>query len=148
MNIREQALAFATKAHKGQFRKNSKLEYITHPIAVAEIAEKLYVDYLGTDKTDDVYVAAILHDVIEDTKFTYEDIEKEFDGFIANRVKGLTRGEGESYFDMIMRISEGYFMDAIIKLADNIHNSSDLKEGSLKDKYRFSQHILRSRFET
>lgn len=140
MTLREKALAFATLAHKGQKRKDGK-DYITHPIAVAEIAERLYRSYIGQD-TDDIYVAALLHDVEEDTEFTYQDIEREFGTFIANRVHALSRQKGETYFDFIMRLSLSYFMDSLIKLADLEHNLSDLQEGSMKDKYRFAKYLL------
>ena len=68
MNIREKAKLFAIKAHKGQIRKSDKEKpMIIHPINVANILSEYGYD-------DNVVAAAYLHDVIEDTKYTKEDL--------------------------------------------------------------------------
>ncbi len=140
MTVREKVLAFATKAHAGQKRRDGK-DYITHPIAVAEIAGTIWSDtFGGALMPDDLYVVAILHDVLEDCDVTFEDLHKEFDYWTARQVDMLTKREGENYLESIMRIVS--FITIIIKIADNTHNMSDLKEGSLKDKYRLSKYIL------
>ena len=69
------AKVMAGKAHEGQTRKYSSLPYIVHPIEVATIVE-------SAGGTDEMIAAALLHDVIEDTDFTYEDI--------ADLVQGMT----------------------------------------------------------
>ncbi len=143
MDIREKALNFATEAHKGQKRKDGK-DYITHPIAVAEIALNLAKE-LGMWEMflDDVYIVGILHDVAEDTSVSLIDIEREFGEKIAKDVERLTKRSGENYFDFIIRISDSVnIIPMIVKVADLRHNMSDLNEGSMKDKYRFAEHHL------
>lgn len=84
MNIKEKAKEFAIKAHKGQVRKNEKDKpMIIHPISVAELLEEYGYD-------DNVVAAGYLHDVVEDTKYTIEDIEKEFGKDIASLVMGAS----------------------------------------------------------
>ena len=84
MNIKEKAKEFAIKAHKGQVRKNEKDKpMIMHPISVAELLEEYGYD-------DNVVAAGYLHDVVEDTKYTIEDIEKEFGKDIASLVMGAS----------------------------------------------------------
>lgn len=78
-------IAFATAAHKGQFRKYTgrQVPYVTHPIAVAKAVEKA-----GGDK--DQVTAAILHDTIEDTGVTYEDIVIALGTTVADLVREVT----------------------------------------------------------
>lgn len=161
------ALEFATEKHKGQKRKDGK-DYITHPIAVAAIAETIalkeyYKIFDGShsgrgsgsiskysflenwvDKDefiDHVRRVAELHDTVEDTDATLEEIEEKFGISVSSAVDHLTKREGENYLDAIKRI-EYSFVARIVKLADLTHNMSDLKEGSLKDKYRLAYYIL------
>ena len=146
---RERALEFATKAHAGQKRKDGK-DYITHPIAVAEIAERMWwgkyaEDYHGSqDKADKIYIVAVNHDTIEDTEVTLRDFGKEFpDSEIIQAVSMLTRRKGQTYYDFIQNIAlHGDLISLIVKIADLEHNMSDLQEGTLKDKYRFALKIL------
>jgi (p)ppGpp synthase/HD superfamily hydrolase len=144
MNIREKALEFATKAHEGQFRKGSGLPYITHPIAVAEIALELKKTKDKWEWVDEdiLYVGALLHDTVEDVDWvTLEMIKEEFGIQAYWIVQDLTKIEGENYLTAILRAKK-YIYSRLIKIADNTHNSSDLKEGTLKDKYRLSKYIL------
>ena len=79
-----QAIIFATKAHEVQFRKGTKIPYILHPMEAAAI--------VGTMTTDDEIVAgAVLHDVVEDTKTTVEEIKELF----GERVASLVASESE-----------------------------------------------------
>lgn len=73
------AITFATQAHKGAVRKGSKLPYILHPLETAVIASTMTTD-------ENVIAAAILHDVLEDTDVTYEQLKQEF-GLIADYVQ-------------------------------------------------------------
>jgi len=154
---REKALEIATQAHAGQKRKGSGEDYITHPIAVAQIAEKMYWGRYADDMDDGndvvdgsdvvarkIYIVGILHDVVEDTPVTLGEISHEFpDIHILEALSMLTRREGTTYFDFIHTIaSEGSIVALIVKIADIKHNMSDLKEGTLKDKYRFALKIL------
>jgi len=148
MSIRQRALDFATKAHQGQKRKDGK-DYITHPIAVADIAEELAYEYGIEDLyaiesifLDDLYVMALLHDVVEDTEIAIEYISETFGEYIASGVQKLTR-TGGTYFDFIMSLGDQDDpLPIIVKIADLKHNMSDLGEGSMKDKYRFAHHYL------
>ena len=75
------AFQYADSAHSGQLRKDGS-PYITHPLAVAEIVAELELD------TDSI-IAALLHDCIEDTGATHEDIAKLFGAPVAELVEGL-----------------------------------------------------------
>lgn len=77
------AYCYAAKAHEGQTRKDDS-PYITHPLAVANIVADLKLD-------TDSLCAALLHDCIEDTKSTHEDISREFSPTIADLVEGVTK---------------------------------------------------------
>ena len=148
MTIRQKALDFATLAHEGQVRKNGQQPYITHPIAVAEIALELARANWNEDPSqpyneewlDLVFVVALLHDTIEDTSVTYDDIVKAFGSQVANHVRTLTKVD-ETYLEAILRAKQ-HPITRIVKIADNIHNSSDLGKSSLKDKYSLSKYIL------
>lgn len=142
MTIREKALEFATKAHEGQFRKDGVTPYIEHPKAVAEIALDLVkYESLSKEELDILYIVALLHDTVEDTDFEIGDIYAEFGDRVAFCVEALTKKTGENYLEAILRAKID-LLTRYVKRADNIHNMSDLKEGSLKDKYRLSKYIL------
>lgn len=79
-----QAVEMATIAHVGQIRKFSGLPYIVHPIEVGKILARFNMD-------EDVIIAGILHDTIEDTSITKKDIEKTFGSNVANLVKQVTK---------------------------------------------------------
>lgn len=147
---REKALEFATKAHAGQKRKDGK-DYITHPIVVAEIAERMFWDKFADDFDEGreaiakkIYIVAVNHDVVEDTEVTLGEFGREFsDNEIIQAVSMLTRREGQTYYDFIQNIAlYGDLISLIVKISDLKHNMSDLEEGTLKDKYRFALKIL------
>lgn len=77
-NIINKAILFATEAHKGTVRKGSKLPYILHPLEAGVIVSSMTNDV-------NVIAAAILHDVLEDTDVTYEELKREF-GIVADYV--------------------------------------------------------------
>ncbi len=79
----QQAIDYALKAHEGQFRKSGE-PYIIHPILVASI-----VAQLGGD--EEMVIASILHDIVEDTPKTIEDVERLFGGNVKELVDGLTK---------------------------------------------------------
>lgn len=129
----EIAESIAKKAHKGQKRRDGK-PYITHPQAVAESFDEKFNWECKT--------IAWLHDVLEDTDVTSEDLIKEgIFRFIVDSVEVLSRKEGENYKDFILRCSKDYYA-LRVKMADLKHNMSDLKEGSMKDKYRLAFCLL------
>ncbi len=81
----DKAIIFAVKAHSGMVRKGTNIPYITHPLEALSIASALTDD-------QEVLAAAVLHDVVEDTPFTLEDIERKFGA----RVAHLAAGECEN----------------------------------------------------
>lgn len=141
--INADVLEFATYAHSGQRRKFTGEPYITHPIAVAQIAKQQLSKGLATCAISLIEKVALLHDVLEDTSVTYDELVKEFGKEVADRVRILTKVPGETYLQSILRAKVDR-ITRIVKMADNIHNRSDLQPGSLKDKYEMSLHILSS----
>ena len=120
-------LAFdtAVNAHKAQRRKSGEA-YIFHPIAVA----KIVASEMGMDATS--IVAALLHDVVEDTLLTLEEIEKMFGKTVAKIVDGLTKIsslkkdkdvslQAENFRKMLLTLNDDIRV-IIIKIADRLHN--------------------------
>lgn len=103
------AINIAYKAHEGQF-DISGIPYIFHPFTVA------------MNMPDEVTTcAALLHDVVEDTDISIENLKKEFPKQVTDLVEILTHNENEDYFDYIRRIKQDENA-VIIKLADLKHN--------------------------
>lgn len=121
MNIKQKAKEFAINAHKGQVRKaEPSIPYIIHPIGVAEL-----LDSLGYD--DNVIAAAYLHDVVEDTDYTLEDLEKEFNSDIASLVDSVSETNKELSWEerknnMIHSIKEKPLRNKLISCSDKINN--------------------------
>ena len=86
MNAIENAIRFAVKAHEGALRKGTNLPYILHPLEAAAIAAQMTDD-------QDIIAAAVLHDVIEDTETTAEDIQREFGARVADLVSSNTENK-------------------------------------------------------
>ena len=114
----------AEKAHTGQFRKSGE-PYISHPLSVALIIADLKLDYL-------CIVAAILHDCIEDTSVTKDDVRNQFGDQVAHIVEGVskltnleftssTQKQAENFQKLILAMSKDMRV-MIIKLADRLHN--------------------------
>ena len=130
----------AHAAHQGQTRKfgaDKDKPYIIHPQRVAASLADFPPEYQAT---------AWLHDVIEDTDVTAQDLLTQgIPERVVNAVETMSKREGENYFDFIMRVR----LDGIsckVKMADIEDNMSDLKEGSMKDKYRLSKYILKESY--
>lgn len=122
------ALEFAFKAHQGQKRKYTNEPYITHCIAVADII-KTNSDPL----IDQVICAAYLHDTIEDTLVTYEDVISEFDKDVADLVLEVTDVSKPSDGNRRARkkkdkehLANASISGKSIKLADMIHNTQSI----------------------
>ncbi|MEH7255036.1 HD domain-containing protein [Neobacillus niacini] len=81
MDIVEKALQIASKSHERQYRKNTDIPYITHPVAVGMML-------LEAGYSEEIVAAGILHDTVEDTPLTLEDIKKDFGANIAKMVEG------------------------------------------------------------
>lgn len=116
---------FAANKHEGQFRKMSGAPYITHPMKVVRILQSVGV------KDENLLVSAFLHDTLEDTNTSYDELKQEFSSTIADLVKELTSskeeikrmGKTEYLSKHMARMSQGALT---IKLADRLHNVSDL----------------------
>ncbi|MFB9119731.1 RelA/SpoT family protein [Bergeyella porcorum] len=123
------AFDLALDAHKDQRRKTGE-PYIFHPIEVA----KIVANEIGLGTTS--IVCALLHDVIEDSDYTYEDIEERFGKKVADIVQGLTKISGinqqnisvqsENYRKLLLTLSED-FRVILIKIADRLHNMRTLE---------------------
>ena len=138
------AYEFAEFAHADQKRESGEL-HITHPLNVAYILSELKVD-------DKMIIAALLHDVLEDTPVTKEDLEKEFGEEITNLVEGVTKiskfmiadpkiRQVESIRKMLLATTEDIRI-IIIKLADRFDNMRSLKYLREDKQKRISQETL------
>ena len=128
VSLVEKAYFVAKKAHEGQFRFSGE-PYIIHPISVAVILYNLGMD-------GESMAAALLHDVVEDTDMTKENIQEDFGEDVANLVEGVTKlgkvpiftkeeQQAENVRKMLMAMSQDIRV-IIIKLADRIHNMRTL----------------------
>jgi (p)ppGpp synthase/HD superfamily hydrolase len=136
----EQAKQLATKAHAGQTRWNGS-PYINHPVAVANILET-NLDKWRLKRM--ILIPGYLHDVIEDTNITYDDLVNQFGVILADIVLRLTHLKNESYAEYIKRISTDRHASAV-KICDLQHNLSDLiypKDRQRKDKYMLAKMYL------
>lgn len=151
---RQLILDFATKAHAGQKRKDGK-DYITHPIAVAEIAIKSLPEFNRVNDAclseDMVYATSLFHDLLEDTSVSESDIlnillssgcNQRAADYILDAVIRLTRkSKLDPIIDYLNYVSDSCLAD-IVKLADLEHNMSDLEPGNLLDKYQLCKQYL------
>jgi len=127
----QKAIEFATNAHKGQKRKYTGEDYIVHPIAVMEILR-------GFNFHEEILCAAVLHDTVEDTPVTLQDIEENFGTIVAKLVEDLTDVFTKEAFPQINRKYrkqlECYRILKIsghaksIKVADLIDNTKSIVE--------------------
>lgn len=141
----ERAYRFAKEAHKG-IRRRSGEPYILHPIAVARIASR----EIGLGSTS--ICAALLHDVVEDTEYTVEDIEQHFGPKIAQLVEGLTKISGgifgdqasaqaENFRKLLLTMSEDIRV-VLIKMADRLHNMRTLGSMAPNKQYKIAGETL------
>lgn len=138
IEIIDRAFQFARHAHRGA-RRSSGEPYILHPIAVA----KIVITELGLGSTS--ICAALLHDVVEDTEYTREDIEGNFGSKIASIVEGLTKISGGIFGDKASLQAQNFrklllsmstdIRVVLIKMADRLHNMRTL--GSLRPEKQF-----------
>jgi GTP pyrophosphokinase/guanosine-3',5'-bis(diphosphate) 3'-pyrophosphohydrolase len=122
------AYHFADNAHEGQTRRSGE-RYITHPLAVAHVLAMMHMDY-------ECIMAGLLHDVIEDTALTRDDLAAEFGEEVAELVEGVTKlakaafettkhAQAENLRKMLLAMSRDIRV-IIVKLADRLHNMRTL----------------------
>ena len=140
----KKAYSFAEEKHKGQFRKSGE-PYFTHPAEVAYILAELRMDV-------PTIVAGLLHDTVEDTDTTFEEIEREFGREVAFIVKGVTKLEGysfqskeekeaESFRNLLISLAEDIRV-LIVKLADRLHNMRTLEHMKRESQLRNAKETL------
>ncbi|MBO5539026.1 MAG: bifunctional (p)ppGpp synthetase/guanosine-3',5'-bis(diphosphate) 3'-pyrophosphohydrolase [Prevotella sp.] len=145
VDIINTAFNFARQAHKG-VRRLSGEPYIMHPISVALIASK----EMGLGSTS--ICAALLHDVVEDTEYTVEDIENIFGPKIAQIVDGLTKISGgifgdkasaqaENFKKLLLTMSDDIRV-ILIKICDRLHNMRTLDSQPANKKYKIAGETL------
>lgn len=140
----KKAYEFAEKAHDGIKRKSGE-PYIMHPIQVAGILANLHMDPATV-------AAGFLHDVIEDTDYTYEMIESEFSTTVADLVEAVTKigllsyqskeeSKAENHRKMLLAMSKDLRV-IIVKLADRLHNMRTMAYQSVEKQQQKSEETL------
>ena len=124
MNKVEYAIYFATKAHMGQKRKTEDIDMIFHPMTVGYMLK-------DNNMTQDCVTAGLLHDVIEDTKYTKEDIIKEFGTNVYKIIEEVSEDKKikdwkERKRLAIDKIKRASFEGKMVECADKIHNLETL----------------------
>jgi len=146
------AVEFAAKAHRGQFRKGIRVPYIVHPIRVAEILAR-------HDCSQTVVVAGILHDVAEDTPRTLRDIERRFGRKVASIVEAASERDKsrpwkERKEETLQRIKTAPLEVLLVECADKLDNIRSIREdygrmgGDLWDKFNAPKESQRWYFES
>lgn len=136
----KKAINLMYKYHNGQFDK-SGLPYVFHPFTVA-----------FNMKDEETCIVALLHDIVEDTACTFEELETLFSNEIVNAIKLMTHDPNEDYFSYIEKISTNRIA-SLVKISDLKHNSdkSRLNNITKKDinrieKYRKAIEILSNKW--
>lgn len=145
VEIIDKAYRFAKEAHKG-VRRRSGEPYILHPIAVAQIV----ISELGLGSTS--ICAALLHDVVEDTEYTRDDIAANFGETVADIVEGLTKISGGIFGDRASLQAENFrklllsmstdIRVVLIKMADRLHNMRTLGSMRPEKQYKIAGETL------
>ena len=145
VDIIDRAFRFACEAHKG-VRRRSGEPYIMHPIEVARIVSQ----EIGLGSTS--ICSALLHDVVEDTEYTVEDIEAQFGKKIAEIVSGLTKISGGIFGDKASAQAENFrkllltmssdIRVVLIKMADRLHNMRTLGSMPPSKQYKIAGETL------
>lgn len=120
MDLIEKAIIVASKAHDGQYRKLTKIPYITHPLAVGFILQK-------AGYRDELVAAAILHDTVEDTDLTLGEIEQQFGTTISAIVEGCSEPDKSLTWEERKEHTIEFLQTAseeirVVACADKLHN--------------------------
>lgn len=144
LKIIQKAYDFSEKAHEGQIRRSGEA-YISHPLSVAGILADLKLDL-------DSIATGLLHDTVEDTHATVDDIRREFGETIANLVDGVTKiskmkfktsteRQGENIRKMIVAMGKDVRV-ILVKLTDRLHNMRTLNHMPYEKQARIAQETL------
>ncbi|HEY9379916.1 MAG TPA: bifunctional (p)ppGpp synthetase/guanosine-3',5'-bis(diphosphate) 3'-pyrophosphohydrolase, partial [Burkholderiales bacterium] len=140
----EEAYHFSDAAHQGQFRKSGE-PYISHPIAVAEILSQWQLD-------PQTLIAALLHDVVEDTQVSKNDISERFGKSVAELVDGVSKldriefqtqqdAQAENFRKMLLAMARDVRV-ILIKLADRLHNMRTLDAVHAEKRRRIARETI------
>ena len=143
VDIVVRAHGFAQEAHAGQMRRTGH-SYITHPLAVANILSEMHMD-------EQSIAAAVLHDVLEDTGTTKDDLTAEFGGEVAQIVDGVSKlgkmfktheqAQAENFQKMAIAMANDLRV-ILVKLADRLHNMRTIGVMPLDKRRRISRETL------
>jgi (p)ppGpp synthase/HD superfamily hydrolase len=120
------AIEFAARAHHGQFRKASPLPYIIHPLNVAR-------SLIECGAPDEIVIAAVLHDVVEDTNVTLDQVRSEFGEKVARLVEGMSEPDRRDTWENRKRGTLRFLETApqdllLIELADKLDNIREIQK--------------------
>ncbi|MBB6444474.1 HD domain-containing protein [Bacillus benzoevorans] len=129
MNLIDQAIKFAAIAHKDQTRKATNIPYITHPFAVGMLLQK-------ANCSEEVIAAGILHDVLEDTPITYEELSQRFGSKVADLVAAASEHDKSLPWEIrkqhtINRLKTASVEEIQVITADKLHNLKSIQEDYL-----------------
>ncbi len=138
------AIEFSRVAHQGQMRQSGD-PYVSHPIAVARILAPLHIDVQAI-------IAALLHDVVEDTEVTTEQVAEKFGKPVAELVEGLSKldrirfetredAQAENFRKMLLAMARDVRV-ILIKLADRLHNMRTLESMALDKRERIARETM------
>ena len=144
VDLVRRAYFYAEQAHDGQYRRTGE-DYVTHPLAVAEILREMHMDHQSL-------IAAMLHDVIEDTGIDREAIEGQFGETVANLVDGVSKlnkiefstraeAQAENFQKMALAIAKDIRV-ILVKIADRMHNMRTLEVLSPDKQKRIARETL------
>jgi len=140
----EKAYQFSKSAHEGQFRKSGD-PYISHPVAVAKLLAKWHLDAQAL-------MAALLHDVVEDTPATKQQVSEQFGKSVAELVDGVSKldriefqteahAQAENFRKMLLAMARDVRV-ILIKLADRLHNMRTLDSMAPEKRKRIAKETL------
>ncbi len=138
------AFAFGEKMHDGQFRRSGEA-YFTHPVEVARLLAEQHLD-------DSTLVTALLHDTIEDTRASYEEVAGQFGREVADLVDGVTKltklqlsssatKQAENFRKLIMATSKDIRV-TLVKLADRLHNMRTIRSMPLDKQHQKARETM------